>query len=83
MVVSNGYQVCVVIQSSSIERRTCWWFIMGIRYVGLYQAVAAAKKDLLLVCNGYQLCGCYVKQYRQQRNTFCWFVMGIRYVDLY
>ena len=24
--------------------------------MGLYQAVAAARKDLLVVCNGYQVC---------------------------
>ena len=30
---------------------------MGIKYVGLCQTVAAAKKDLLVVCNGYQVCG--------------------------
>ena len=28
---------------------------MGIRYVGLYQAVAVAKVDLLLVCSVYQV----------------------------
>ena len=30
---------------------------MGIRYVELYQAVAAAKTDLVVVCNGYQVWG--------------------------
>ena len=30
---------------------------MGIMYVGLYQAVKVAKKDLLVVCTGYQVCG--------------------------
>ena len=29
---------------------------MGIRYVWLCQAVAAAKKDLVVFCNGYQVC---------------------------
>ena len=29
---------------------------MGIRYVGLYQAVAGAMKDLLVVYNEYQVC---------------------------
>ena len=29
---------------------------MGIRCVGLYQAVAWAKHDLLMVCNGHQVC---------------------------
>ena len=30
---------------------------MGIRYLGLCQAVAVAKGDLLVVCNGYQVYG--------------------------
>ena len=29
---------------------------MGIRYVGLCQAIASAKKDLVVVCSGYQIC---------------------------
>ena len=29
---------------------------MDIRYVRLYQAVVCAKKDLLMVSNGYQVC---------------------------
>ena len=39
------------------QKGTCWWFIMGIRYVGLCQAVAAANQDLMVVYNGYQVCG--------------------------
>ena len=38
------------------QRMTHWWVIVGIKYVRLCQAVAAAKKDLLVVCNEYQVC---------------------------
>ena len=40
-------------------QRTCWWFVVGIGFVGYveqYQAVAGEKKDLVTVCNGYQVC---------------------------
>ena len=30
---------------------------MSIRYVGLCQAVAVVKKDLLIVCNSYEVYG--------------------------
>ena len=30
---------------------------MGIRYVELHQVVAVAMKDLVVVCNGYQVNG--------------------------
>ena len=30
---------------------------MGTRYVGLYQAVAGAMMELLVVCSVYKVCG--------------------------
>ena len=45
----NGYQVAG-------KGRTCWWFIMGIRYVDIYQAVSEANMELLVVCCLYQVC---------------------------
>ena len=38
-------------------QRTYLWYIIGIKHVGLCQGVAAAKKDLLVVCNGCQVYG--------------------------
>ena len=52
-----------------VERRTSWWFVISIRYMGLCQAVAVAKKDLMVVCNGYQLCGVIPNSNRGKDGT--------------
>ena len=58
-----GYQVCGVMWSCSMDKEG--WFVMGIRYVRLYQTVGGQrrtcpagrkKKGLLVVSNGYQIC---------------------------
>ena len=33
----NGFQVCLVMPSSSGEKKDWQWIVMGIRYVGFYQ----------------------------------------------
>ena len=71
---------------------------MGIRYMWLCQAGATSKKDLVMVCNGDQVCE-VIQSSRRAKNdllvvhnrcqvcgatrTYLWFVMGIRYVRLY
>ena len=42
----------LVVVDDGYHRFACWWLIVGIRGVGLYQAVTAGRKDLVVVCNG-------------------------------
>ena len=51
---------------------------MGIRYVGLYQAVAVAKKGMQVVCSGYQVCGVYFGS-MPQMGTYAYFLITVEY----
>ena len=50
---------------------------MGIWYVGLHQVVAGAQKDLLVVCDGYQVCGVIPSCSKGKVGPASGFVMGI------